>query len=162
MGAPTPTMDGNFFAWGETESKAKYSDNNYKYYDYKLKEYIDIGGDISGTDYDVAHVLWKGDWRMPKHDDFYYLKYNCEKEWVEINGKKGVKFTGTNGNAIFMPASGDKLGVILNNNGSEGHYWTSQLKDMDEAKYFYFDSNLQMKNANYYKYIGFTVRPVIF
>lgn len=59
--------------------------------------------DISGTDYDAARKLWGGDWRVPTVEEMTELINNTEFQWTEMNGVKGGKFTGKNGQSIFIP-----------------------------------------------------------
>ena len=102
MGASSPEEYGGYYAWGETEEKSVYNEVTYRFahgvdtdgdgwyeedfsYDY-------IGSDISGTQYDVAHVKWGGSWRMPTLSECEELLYNCNTEWTTLNGVKGRKF----------------------------------------------------------------------
>ena len=75
--------------------------------DYSWEEVVchDIGKDISGTKYDVAHVKWGGNWRMPTNDELLELYSNCSKAEIYLYGKSGHLFTGPNGNSIFIPNS---------------------------------------------------------
>ena len=68
------------------------------------KESGDIAGDAQ---YDVACALWGGTWRLPTEEEFNELITNCTFEWTSIGRRYGVKITSrTNGNYIFLPASG--------------------------------------------------------
>ena len=51
---------GSYYAWGETEKKKVYDKSTYKFY--QNGNYVNIGSDISGTEHDVAHVKWGGNW----------------------------------------------------------------------------------------------------
>jgi hypothetical protein len=105
VGASKPEEYGGYYAWGETEEKWEYNKDNYQYY--QNGNYLDFGNNISGTEYDVAHVKWGGNWCMPTWDDFYELIANTTSEWVSINGVTGRKFTSKiNGYSIFLPAAG--------------------------------------------------------
>lgn len=65
IGASSPEEYGDYYAWGETEEKSDYSKNTYLYWNEQYNTGDDIGEDISGTQYDVAHVKWGGIWKMP-------------------------------------------------------------------------------------------------
>lgn len=115
VGATKPEESGGYFAWGETEEKEYYNDVTYLYStgedidrdgEYEEKErYKHLGPDISGTEYDVAHVKWGGDWRMPTLDQFKELLANCTSKWTSLNGMIGCKFISKiNGSTIFFPA----------------------------------------------------------
>ena len=90
VGATQPEEYGGYYAWGETEEKEVYSEDTYKYY--QNGSYVNIGSDISGTEYDVAHVNWGSDWVMPTHDEQMELLNNCTSEWTTLNGVNGRKF----------------------------------------------------------------------
>ena len=57
---------------------------------------------ISGTEYDVAHTDWGGDWVMPDHMDINELYYNCEFYYEESYAIA----KGPNGNTIRLPYNG--------------------------------------------------------
>lgn len=106
LGAEKPEEYGDYYAWGETKTKSKYSQDNYSYYDVNTLQYIDIGENISGTQYDAATVNLGADWRMPTKDEIEELIKNCTWEWTQIDNINGYKVIGKNGNSIFLPAAG--------------------------------------------------------
>src|SRR5574344_2517870 len=127
VGATTPEGCGGYYAWGETEEKSDYSWSAYKYYNGFSGAYKNIGSNISGTQYDVAHVKWGGSWRMPTHEEFQELCNKCTSTWTTYNGVSGYKFVGTNGNSIFLPAAGSRWGTDVYRQGSNGCYWTGTI-----------------------------------
>ena len=162
VGASKPEEYGGYYAWGETEEKEVYSQDAYMYY--KNGEDVNLGSDISGTKYDVAHVKWGGNWCMPTKDDIKELLDNCTSEWTTLNGVNGRKFTSNiNGNSIFLPAAGYRWLGDLGYAGENGYYWSStQNPDYsDGAYYLYFYSG----NARWRYYLdrfsGQSVRPVV-
>ena len=162
VGATKPEEYGGYYAWGETEEKEVYDESTYKYY--QNGEYVNLGSDISGTKYDVAHVKWGGNWCMPTKDDIKELLDNCTSEWTTLNGVNGRKFTSNiNGNSIFLPAAGYRWLGDLGYAGENGYYWSStQNPDYsDGAYYLYFYSG----NARWRYYLdrfsGQSVRPVV-
>ena len=162
VGATKPEEYGGYYAWGETEEKEVYSQDAYMYY--KNGEYVNLGSDISGTEYDVVHVKWGGNWCMPTKDDIKELLDNCTSEWTTLNGVNGRKFTSNiNGNSIFLPAAGYRWLGDLGYAGENGYYWSStQNPDYsDGAYYLYFYSG----NARWRYYLdrfsGQSVRPVV-
>lgn len=118
VGATSPEQYGDKFAWGEIETKSEFSRDNYLYYDSALESYMDIGIDIKGTDYDVAHVKWGGDWMMPTFEQLSELRNKCSWEWANVNGVNGWIVKGSNGNSIFFPTGGNN--IVL---------WSSILKE---------------------------------
>ena len=124
IGASSPEEYGHYYAWGETVTKAEYSQSTCQYY--QNGSYVNIGTDISGTQYDVATALWGDGWRMPTKDEFQELMDNCTSEWTTVNGVNGYKFTSkTNGKSIFLPAAGDRRYGDLRLAGECGYYWSS-------------------------------------
>lgn len=139
IGASSPEEYGGYYAWGETEEKSYYSWNTYVYYN---DGFVDIGDDIAGTQYDVAHVKWGGTWRMPSSEQIRELIVNCSSEWKAMNGMKGILVTGPNGSTIFFPATGGFLwDGNLTYEGSVGYYWSSSLYFDELVSLLYFDSN---------------------
>lgn len=104
VGAYAPHEFGDFYAWGETETKPYYGYENYKYDDNIVLE------NISATDKDVAYVKWGYEWRMPAKKEFGSLLHYTTWQWTTINGNSGMLMTGPNGNSIFLPASGTTAG----------------------------------------------------
>lgn len=127
VGATSPEEYGGYYAWGETEEKSDYTWKNYKYYNSSTGgyEYKKLGSNISGTSYDVARVKWGGSWRMPTLSEMQELCNECSWQWVEVNGVKGQKVTGPNGNSIFLPAAGYREGTEVYSRGSGGLYWSA-------------------------------------
>ena len=162
VGATKPEEYGGYYSWGETEEKEVYDESTYKYY--QNGEYVNLGSDISGTKYDVAHVKWGGNWCMPTLDDIDELLDNCTDEWTTLNGVYGRKFTSNiNGNSIFLPAAGFRWGGDLLYAGEDGDYWSStQNPDGSSGAYgLYFNSGYALWYGNFSRYYGQSVRPVV-
>lgn len=125
VGASKPEDYGGYYAWGETEEKEVYNWSTYIHCDGSEETCRDIGADIAGTQNDVAHVKWGGSWKMPTSDQMQELLDNCTSEWTTVNGVKGYKFTGPNGNSIFLPAAGDRWDGEFSLAGHKGSYHSS-------------------------------------
>ncbi len=163
--ASKPEGYGGYYAWGETKEKKDYSEETYLYY--KNGKYQNIGTNISGTNYDVAHVKWGGAWCMPTDKDYLELYNNCSFTWTTLNKIKGQKFTSKkNGGSIFLPASGGRSGTRLDELGSWGEYWLSSYypdPDKDNCAYgfiFWDDGTNAYMVAS--RKSGFPVRPVVY
>ena len=87
LGASAPIEYGGYYAWGETAEKAEYRPGNYKfskeegqYWIIEDREnnknyyYLDIGDDISGTQYDAATMLWGSGWCLPTYEQCEELR----------------------------------------------------------------------------------------
>ena len=81
-------------------------------------------------EYDAAAQIMGGDWRMPTKAEFDELLSNTTNEWVtNFNGSRvnGRKFTGSNGNYIFIPAAGYCGDGSVSNVGGYGGVLSSSL-----------------------------------
>lgn len=173
VGAMSPEKYGEYFAWGETQSKDVYSDTTYAYYiaadsvaaDSSAKKiWKNIGSDIAATEYDVATVIMGDAWKMPTDSQCKELLSECDWTWAEENGVNGYKVSGKNGNYIFFPATGVKGAADVVNNDKIGGFWTSTISDAPEtsgdfamAVYFFSESRAVEKGG---RWIGRPVRAV--
>lgn len=162
VGASVPEGYGGYYAWGETEEKCLYNLKDYKYYNNSTGDYEYIGSNISGTQYDVAHVKWGGSWRMPTFSEILELVDKCSMKWTTYNGVNGRLVTGPNGNSIFLPAAGRRYGTDFYGRGSRGFYWSATLIEnrSDYAYDLYFYSGYSFWGGGNGRFYGFTVRPV--
>lgn len=140
VGAENPEDYGDYFAWGETQSKASYSESNYVYshggYN-QLAKYCsqsDFGFDgftdnlttLESSD-DAATANWGEGWSTPTNKQWVELLTKCSYSWTTINGVKGCQFTGRNGNTIFLPAASSRSDEDSRSVGDDGSYWSSSL-----------------------------------
>lgn len=111
---------------------------------------------------DAAIANWGGSWRMPTRAEQDELRTKCTWEWKELNGKKGYKVTGPNGNFIFLPAAGYcNVSSLYNNAGSVGNYWSSSLHTSysgDACSLGFNSSDVLSSNGN--RNVGRSVRAV--
>lgn len=154
LGANSPEDYGDYFRFGET---TPYTENS------PLYEFDEIEGDIAGTDKDAATVILGGQFRMPTIEQFKELVKECSREWTEVDGIKGVKVTGPNGNSIFLPAAGFRhySNGSLCYVSSLGFYWSASPDENNNC----FGRSLDLDSSNWdwfsnYRGYGFTVRAV--
>ena len=187
VGAESPEDYGDYFAWGEVESKTSYSWENYKWltegmtsWDGLSKYTIRDGqeeavwyfpdGRFKGDDKsildiedDVANVKWGGEWRMPTSEELSELIDNCTTSWETLNGVNGYRFTASNGKSIFLPAAGYYVeNHYFLDSGSYGSYWASDLSTVFSyfANYIsFYSDNISLNYDD--RTQGFTVRPVL-
>ena len=162
VGASAPWEYGGYYAWGEIEEKDYYDWSTYKHCDGSEYTCHDLGSDIAGTKWDVAHLHkdWGGKWQMPNHDQ-QILLLNCTNEWTSVNGINGRKFTAPNGGTIFLPAAGRRGIGDTGTVGSYGRYWSSTQypKNSDNADDLGFGiSSISWDDS--YRYEGKSVRPI--
>lgn len=122
---------GDFYAWGETNPKEIYARDWSNYFDSDNGEIFQKYSNKKLTRLekcdDAASVKWGGDWRMPSYEEMKQLKDNCLWEWTTINGVNGYTITATNGNHIFLPATGFRYDSSISRKNIKGVYWTSTL-----------------------------------
>ena len=79
---------------------------------------------------DAARANMGGDWRMPTKDEIQELIDNTTNQWVTNyngSGVNGRKFTGSNGNSIFIPAAGSCYNGSVGDVGNYCRVWSSSL-----------------------------------
>ena len=165
VGTSSPEDYGDYFAWGETETKKEYYSSNSVTYGLSISELKSQGiidGDHNLTpSHDAATANWGGSWRMPTNDEMQELVDHCEWEWTTQNGVKGYRVTGPNRNSIFLPAAGYRLGSSLYYAGEYGSYWSSTPNESDSDFAYRLDFNSGLPNVgSYYRDYGRSVRPV--
>ena len=96
---------------------------------------------------------------MPTRAEFKELIDNCTWEWTTKGGHNGYKVTGPNGNSIFLPAAGFRVGANPRNAESFGLYWsaTPHESDVQDACYLGFGDRSTSWTLRSY---GLSVRPV--
>ena len=165
IGASLPSDYGDYFAWGEAETKSEYTKDNSATY-----------GKISYTFLDAASAHWGSAWRMPTEAEYQELIDSCTWTWITVGGHKGCKVTSEkNGNSIFLPAAGGRVDTQVDThidpNYVIGSYWSSSPTDTgmsfidainhcDESAY-----NLEFHSDRIYvgkgtRRFGLTIRPV--
>ena len=137
VGASSPEEYGVYYAWGETSEKGDYDWDTYAYYNSNTGEIVNLGSDIAGTPYDVAHVLWGGSWVMPSYDTQMEVLKNCTKQWTIVNGVGGLLVTGPNDGQIFLPVARYRKEGGFGGEATSGYYWlsTTYISDYFEADY---------------------------
>ena len=160
VGASSPEEVGGYYAWGETEEKDFYSQNNYIYYDSINSNYLHIGDDIGGTEYDVASIKWGEQWKMPSKKQIDELIQYCTWTWTTQNDKNGYLVTGPNGNSIFLPLTGYRLRDNYRNEDKRGYYRSSSIGSTNSlAQILTFSSESKQAGGNS-RWLGYPVRPV--
>ena len=162
IGATKPEEYGGYYSWGETEVKDVYDWSNYTYCDGTSESCRNIGDNIAGTEYDVAHVKWGGSWQMPSRTQFDELIKCCSHEWTSENGVIGDKFISKkNGNSIFLPAAGFYWDEDLVSLSEYSYYWSDfQSTDRETHAYGLKSNEENTSTSRHKRMYGFPVRPV--
>ena len=185
LGASAPYEYGDYFAWGETDSKSEYSWGTYKWYDessWTITRYIpsdyysvvpsDDKSKFSEYDYvdDAARTILGGTWRTPSSGEWRELYNECTmKKVMSYNGfdVAGYIFTskknGYGGRRIFLPAAGyySDSSLIKDeyNRNNIAIYWSSD-SGTEIASAAEFSSGGILPSRSFYRYKGLPVRPV--
>ena len=175
VGASAPEEYGDYFAWGETAPKEVYNNDSYKWYQcdnedcgytkYCTKSSLGFHGFTDGKTEldpadDAAYVNWGPSWRMPSREQQDELLVYCTWLWTQINGVNGHLVTGPNGNTLFLPAAGSRIGRWLYFTGSSSTYLSRMLGG---DIYYSFALCLAANNwiiASPHREEGFSIRAV--
>lgn len=164
VGASEPGEYGGLYGWGDISGKKNSMDlNDYPCY------YAPFS--ICGTKHDIARESFGDGWRIPTTEEQKELVENCTFEETEVKlstGKYviGHLVTGPNGNSIFLPYVGYRIGTKIYDQGKIGRYWSGS------QHYLYYDAD-NFTSANFmiigagrtwynwgHRYIGMGIRPV--
>ena len=160
VGSTTPEGYGNYYAWGEITTKKTYNIDTYRYYNGSMTKYnnSDRLTTLQPSD-DAATANWGGDWRMPTIEEVNELKNNCTITMIMQNGVNGGLVTGTNGNSIFLPATGCLMSSDKFYAGTSGDYWSSSVTDYSLHSASILSLDFDIDCASHRSY-GLSVRPV--
>jgi hypothetical protein len=178
LGASSPEEYGDYFAWGETETKSIFDWDTYKFSYYAegwedkvmFNKYITASDNEYGTvdnkttleaEDDAASVRLGGNWRMPTDVEFSELWNYCSSKMTNMNGVYGCIVTGSNGNSIFLPAAGFRYGADHIDKNYSGDYWSSSLSTenpLTARSWYFFDGFRKGKNMS--RTWGLQIRPV--
>ena len=136
VGASSPEGCGDYFSWGETETKERYIWSSYGWSDgtyNTMRKYctdssygtIDNKTELEPED-DAAYMNWGARWQMPSYDQLQELCNMCSWQTTYVNGMYGYIVTGPNGNTLFLPTSGSAANGV-GNIGLYGYYWSRTL-----------------------------------
>lgn len=150
IGATSASELGGLFAFGDTTGVCSST---------SLSDYSPAA-DIYKTKSDIAfRSLAKA--TIPTADEFEELFEKCDAEWTEEDGVAGYKFTGPNGNSIFLPAAGSRTGSTVSEQGERGLYLTGSVNSTaTDFAISYAFSNGQNDKTTTPRYQALSVRPV--
>lgn len=174
VGATRPEDYGNYYAWGETDTKIVYSWSTYhhaqddwnqltKYCnnaDYGHNGFTDNLTVLQPSD-DAATVNMGSPARTPTREEWQELLDNTTALWTTENGVYGLRLTASNDNSIFLPAAGSRWDTDLYDAGEYGYYWSASLYTdaPDDARHLRFNNDDQ-RMTYYYRHYGYTVRAI--
>ena len=160
LGASSPEIRGNYYAWGDTEplspSAKSYPPYKWETSDGKYTKYCDNENRWAGEgkpdgktrldpEDDVATVKYGGKWRMPTQMEMLELVNSCKKSLSVLNDQQVLVFTSNkNGKSICFPVgSSSKTKVI-----TTVFFWTSELYNYYTAYtlLYYLEENRLVTN----------------
>lgn len=165
LGGKRPEDYGDYYAWGETETKNDYTWKTYKFIaiqsldtsPYLTKyNYVKDGKIYLDLDDDAAYINLGETWRIPSIEEFKELKDQCKWTFIEYYWTEGYIVTGTNGKSIFLEAENIFLSPEVC-----AWYATNSI-DKDEPQYAntmaldYFNTNFMLIDRSR----SFVIRPV--
>ncbi len=182
IGAEKPEEHGDYFAWGETDTKSRYDSDNYifresgEFREIKFNKYntdsergiVDGRTGLEPED-DAAHVKWGGNWRMPTKAEWDELRENCTWTWTTVKGMNGYKITsnkpGYKNRSIFLSAAGYCGGQYMAHSDYEdtdymSWYWSSTLAEASNySESVVFNSEFITEGGS--RTVGASIRPVV-
>ena len=92
--------------------------------------------DVAGTEEDILYNLSiDGDAKMksklPTIEQIEELINKTTQEYVSNGTVTGIRFTAANGNSIFLPMCGYRIGDVVTLDG-DGFYWTGNVNEVNE------------------------------
>lgn len=130
--ANAPKDAGGYYQWGKPYMVHAYTDATYRAPNLTMANY-------QSSEFDAATVNLGQDYCTPTMSQFLELHDNCSMDYKYSpwgNNVLGVFLKGKNGNNLYLPFSGFKSGVKVNNS-SEGWFLSSDALDSN--------NNLQRK-----------------
>lgn len=165
VGAVSVEDWGEHYAWGETESKSYFSWSSYDLCngtESTITKYNSHDGKtILEPSDDAATVVMGRNWRTPTLTEMEELVNRCKWTQETLNGVKGMRVTGPNGNSIFLPFGGQMSEDVLHHSDTTGYYYVSNLSS-DGEKYApalvcYGNKQEFVPHARFF---GLSIRPV--
>ncbi len=177
IGAESEADAGDYYSFGELETKEKYTQDSYKFWDSNTKSYSKYNKDKTTLDAedDVVTQKWGSKFRMPTDTELGELSTNCEWTYTTRTNSAGKTVHGSQvksnstGASIFIPESGYKEGTSMKDS-SYGYLLGSTILNTAPYNgahivYFFFltgggYSHAGGPNTNAFRYFGYPVRAI--
>lgn len=166
---------GDYFAWGETQTKESYTFDNYKYKGEKemmISKYClsEESGTIDNlltllSEDDAAYVLWGKEWTMPTLEQINELFEECDCKWMKDYEESGINGllvqSKKNANSIFLPAAGLYNKERLDYKNKDCYYATKTVFKFGSDRAWILEAtSLGQSHANMNRHNGYSIRPV--
>lgn len=159
VGASSPEDYGGLYGWADPIGNNTSTNNT----DYPNNN---PPSNICGTNYDIAHIKWGENWRLPTKNEILELCEKCSWKWTSYKGVNGYMITGPSGNYIFLPAAGQRYDTKITSQKNFGYYWSGTLYSYDWLGTLHNNAScLSFSKAQYQasftqRYFGCSARPV--
>ena len=175
VGAVNVQDYGDYFMWGSVTpdtnkpcdwAHAPFNNGSEEYDEAYFSEHKSEWFTDEGTlkpEYDAAHAIMGGKWRMPTSAEILELIDGTTHSVEELNGIAGMRFTSNaNGNSVFMPFAGHRDGSEVISVGYGGNALSSSLHAISASysQYLVFICYGNVVFYYDYRYVGYVVRGV--
>jgi hypothetical protein len=98
---------------------------------------------------------------LPTREEQQELVNRASWTKTKLNNIDGYRVTGSNGNSIFLPAGGGRIGTTIHYRVSGADFWSGTLSEnTNEAYYMWFYGGRQAVE-DLPRHYGFSIRPVM-
>jgi len=169
IGAPSPGVEGDYFAFGETAPKENYAVETYKFYNKGTYTPYNTASAVLSSEDDAAHVLWGGNWRIPTKNEWLQLVEKCNWTLTTESGVKVYKVSNKKDSSkfIYLPFPTHRMvGTSLtestdmyDSTDKRIELWSSNGHNTARmGTILFYPSRLNTKDGT--KYWGYGIRPV--
>ncbi len=177
VGADNPETIGDYFAWGETQSKSRYYWDTYMYGNddnqltkycnnsmYGYNGFTDNLTTLQASD-DAATANWGDFWRTPTKEEWEELLEYTTILWVTTNihdndYEEGFYIAGLNGNSIFLPIVCHSFSLGNAHSYMCPDYWSSSCHSYQSCYAYCFNGYEVAEIRDADRCMGLAVRPV--
>ncbi len=176
IGAENEADAGDYYSFGELETKETYTKASYKFWDGSAYTKYNADKTTLDAEDDVVTQKWGSKFRMPTDTELEELSTNCEWTYTTRTNSAGKTVHGaqvkssTTGGTIFIPESSYMEGASLRSSDlSYGYLLASTISTAspyDDAHHFYFyDSHGEFRHVagpkyDQCRYFGYPVRAI--
>lgn len=156
LGAETAEGTGTYFGYGDQTGELFSTELA----DYPSEDIADTEFDVTnGISIDGTSTMLSA---MPTLSQVQELISGTTQTTETVNGVKGVRFTASNGNSIFLPCTGVRNGKTVGGDISIGSYWTGSISSVNNgyANTLTFNANGNAAEGSMLRYCGLPVRTV--